>query len=254
MSKTAIIIGSHMRTFARCLPTQHWHVFRHFENPAFFVSTVKDRDSNSAELLRKYYPNAQIEIEAVNAQPELPIPVPPADPTWTVGRMYSHEPYGISVHPQAVLRQLWQLLQAWELLERTRAGAEFDTIVRIRPDLWFRNFSPAMDETKPERHEAFTPYWGRFGGVNDRFAILGAKAAEAYFTTYSRLGLLLKAGCPLHPESLVKASLKEAGCHVYDTMLCEFSKLYGSEDPKKSGTFRDPEVTLADIANLAARK
>lgn len=263
MSKTAILISGHMRTFSRCLPTQIWHVFRHFPNPSFFVSTVKDRDSDSAQLLRKLYPDAQIEIEVVDAQPELPIPVPPADPSWTLGRMYSHEPYGISVHPQAILRQIWQLERCWSLFHRTGSltitdGGNpegFDTIIRIRPDLWFRNFvCPSFNADQVPPLMAYTPYWGRFGGINDRFAILGQKAAHAYFNTYANLPALLASGCPLHPESLVKASLQQAGCVIDDTMLCEFSKLYGPEDPKKNGTFRDPEITRADIANIAARR
>lgn len=282
MSKTAILISGHMRTFARCLPTQHWHVFRKFPNPAFFVSTVKDRDSDSAELLRKYYPNAQIEIEVVDAQPEIPLPVQPLDPTWTVGRMYSHEPYGISVHPQAVLRQLWQLDRCWTLfVERSAAvmtvggdgktvdiESDFDTIIRIRPDLWFRNFVMpnciitlpdgtygfALDKRNPFVSHASTPYWGRFGGINDRLAILGVKAAQAYFTTFSQMKALISDGCPLHPESLIKASLQKSGCTVNDTLICEFSKLYGPENAKLNGTFRDPEITMQDLANLAARK
>ena len=59
--------------------------------------------------------------------------------------------------------------------------------------------------------------------MNDRFAILGARAAEAWFTTYARLGELLALGCPLHQESLVAASLEQFGCKVSETLTADFS-------------------------------
>lgn len=284
--KTAILITGHMRTFARVLPTMQWHLRELFAGADFFISTIADRDAASAELLRERYPQARVEIVVVPHQPELPIPVAPFAQDWTIGRMYGHEPYAISVHPQAILRQLWQLNRAWEHFRTCHEAAKgisvdgipqgYDTIVRLRPDLWFRSFenrtptSPRVvdyfkrhpeggaivltpTDLEYQQKVALTPWWGRFGGINDRFAILGAKAAYAYFTTYSRLPELLAAGCPLHPESLVKASLLQKGCMVDDTLLAEFSKLYGPENPKLNGTFRDPEITPIDIAHLGAK-
>lgn len=258
--KTAILISGHMRTFSRCLPTLAWHVFRLFPDADFYVSTVKDQDAHTVNLLRERYPAAKIAVEVVDAQPELPIPVPPVVPDWTLGRMYGHEPYGISVHPQAILRQLWQLERVWRLAEKD--AGNYDTFIRCRPDLWFRSFTKPPSEGSPHGNGrpyispsiAYTPWWGRFGAVNDRFAILGATAAEAYFTTFSRIPELLKAGCPLHPESLVKGSMEMAGAYVYDTLRAEFSKLYGPENPKLNGTFRDPEITMIDVAHLGASR
>lgn len=248
--KTAILITGHMRTFARVIRTQQWHVYRHFPDADFYVSTVRDQDTGSIDELRKLYPKARIEVDVVDAQPELPIPVPPVAEDWTVGRMYGHEPYAISVHPQAILRQLWQLNRAWEHFTKARGDAEYDCVVRVRPDLWFRSFEPLFPS---DEFEALTPWWGRFGGINDRFAVLGAKAAEAYFGTYGNMPYLLEQGCPLHPESLVNASLRMMKCGVDDTLLVEFCKLYGSENPQLAGQFRNPEITEIDMAHLAAK-
>src|SRR5690606_40937404 len=88
---------------------------------------------------------------------------------------------------------------------------------------------------------ALTPWWGRFGGVNDRFAILGYHAACAYFTTYSRAQAFLESGCPLHPESLIKASLEAAGCRFDDTLDVSFSTL------RANGERRFPEIMLQDL-------
>ena len=116
MSKTAVIISAHMRSFERCFPTIAWHVLRHYQNCDFFVSTVRDRDIASVNLIEQRFPDSRVVIEVCDAQPELPIPVQPHDPKWLpmTGQMFSHEPYAISVHPQAVLRQLWHLQRAWE--------------------------------------------------------------------------------------------------------------------------------------------
>lgn len=248
--KTAILITGHMRTFARVIRTQQWHVYRHFPDADFYVSTVRDQDTGSIDELRKLYPKARIEVDVVDAQPELPIPVPPVAEDWTVGRMYGHEPYAISVHPQAILRQLWQLNRAWEHFTKARGNETYDCVVRVRPDLWFR-----WAEIKKPIFSilAITPYFGRFGGINDRFAVLGMDAAQAYFTTYAKLAALLAQGCPLHPESLVKASLLDAACSVNDTMLCNFAKLYGSDNPQHAGTFREAEITTDDLANIGMK-
>lgn len=276
--KTLVLIAAHMRTFSRCLPTQHWHVLRHLPDPTFVVFTVKDRDAESAQELRKLYPKARIEIGAVESQPELPIPVPPTAADWTVGRMYSHEPYAISVHPQAVLRQLWQLEQGAKWAASIGINLEdFDLHLRLRPDSWFRDvimprrlrkeshfqITPARSDEvrlggfkldpaiRPD--ECLTPWWGRFGGINDRLALMGPRAAAAYYGTYSRIPELVAAGCPLHPESLVRASLEAAGCYVDDTLWAMFSKLFPLDHPdaRLRGTFRDPEILTEDLAHYA---
>jgi hypothetical protein len=249
--KTAILISGHMRSFARCLPNQADQVFRHFAEADFFVSTVKDEDCGTAELLRERFPRARVEIEVIDCQPEIPIPVPPASADWQAGqnRLYTHEPYALSVHPQAVLRQLWHLDHLWTRYAEQLTA--YDCFVRSRPDLYFRSFAPS--HTNPLPATAFVPWWGRFGGINDRFAILGHKAVEAYFTTFSRIGDLLAKGYPLHPERLIYASLTEAGCFVDDTLRAEFSKLIWDRGPQH-GHFRDPEISPIDIAHLAASR
>lgn len=241
--KTAILLTGHMRSFERCLPTLHWHVFRHFPAADFYVSTVKDANSHKADLLREKYPQARVEIDVVDAQPELPIPQGPAG--WKVGQgHYGHEPYAISVHPQAILRQLWQLQRGWDFMVGRNDKPVYDLIIRCRPDLWFHSCAVPNIEGSIGA-VALTPWWGRFGGVNDRFAFLGTNAAEAYCTTLRKLPDLMALGCPLHPESLIKASLEFGGCVINDQLRAEFSTL------RDDGTFRAPEAPLADQVHAA---
>jgi hypothetical protein len=241
--KTAIIISGAMRSFDRCLPTLHWHIFRHFPNADFFVSTVEVANSHKAELLRSKYPNARVEIEAVKEQPDCVAEMRgkgvslPSE--WVKGAPYTHEPYSISVHPQAVLRQLWQLEQGWRLYAAKGEG-DYSTIIRCRPDLWFHSceiFGLAGNGA------ALVPWWGGFGGVNDRFAILGTTAAARYFQTYLSIPRLMAAGCPLHPESLIAAALE--GCYV-SKLFAEFSTL------RNNGEMRSPEISTIDLARLHA--
>lgn len=227
--KSAIIITGHMRSFDRCLPNLWWFVFRHFPDAQVFISTVKDEDSPKAELIRRHFNN--VTIEEVETQPEFPELKP-----WTPGQIYTHEPYAISVSPTAVLRQLWQLERGYELYLASNVKA--DVIIRCRPDLWFHDY-----DFSPEgmfQAEAFVPNWGGFGGVNDRFAILGGDAAAGYFCAFRNYKNLTANGCPLHPESLVKASLDSEFAIIHQRNFL-FSTL------RTNGQMRPPEINASDF-------
>jgi hypothetical protein len=254
--KTAVLISGHMRSFDRCLPTLHLHVFRHFPDTDFFVSTVADDDAPKAQLLRTQYPQARVEIDCVPEQPDciadLRAKGCQLPDVWQRGQPYMHEPYAISVHPQAVARQLWQLEQCWNLFTTATAGdaAHYDLVIRCRPDLWFQSF--AFPEEISDVYKkwtdsfadsiALTPWWGRFGGVNDRFAMLGPRIAKHYFTAYSQIPKLLADGFPLHPESLVYGAVRAGGGLIRDHLRADFSTL------RTTGELRAPEITAADIA------
>jgi hypothetical protein len=233
--KTAILLSGHIRSFERCLPGLHWFVFRHFPGADFFVSTEPDEDAPKAELLRAKYPDAKVSIDTT-PQPAMVFP-----PEWITAA--AHAPYAISVPVEHVVGQLWRLNRCLDHFIESAGPSilrDYDTVVRCRPDLWFHSF------TKPPRiksNRARTPWWGRFGGVNDRFAVLGMNAAMAYFSTYRKIGAHLAAGCPLHPESLIRASLEGANAAIDDTMRAEFSTL------RANGETRNPEVSVIDLAH-----
>lgn len=230
-----------MRSFDRCLPNQAWMVFRHFGELSFFVSTYKDDTEHKSELLRQRYPNSQVEIEVVDKQPVFEF-----DHDWIPGQCYTHEPYSISVSPQAVMAQLWQLEQGYRLfLSKTSEDKMPDCIIRCRPDLWFHSFRMFAI---PQDHHCYTPWWGRFGsGVNDRFAVMGKEAAYHYFYTFNHSKSLIERGCPLHPESLVGASMEKGEIYFSTNLKAEFSTL------RENGEMRFPEISSIDIAHAAMR-
>lgn len=244
--KTAIIITGGMRSFEKCLPNLRWSVFRHFPDAKFYCVTSDDDDAHktlqvpSPALCRKV------------KQPELYAPLGCRKEWHGPNTPYMHEPYNISVPPQAVLGQLWMLREGWRLYQEANDPAEI--VIRCRPDLWFQEFElprplKAQDSSRNPFRDvndvAFTPFWGRFGGCNDRFAILGASAAQEYFTTYDKIPMLIKAGCALHPESLIKASLTHGLIHIEDYLWAIFGTL------RTSGEMRHPEIIAADLAHFS---
>lgn len=229
--KTAILISGQARTFARCLPSLHWSVFRKISEPTFFVSVAKDQDADSVDMLRDRYPRVFIEkIE----QPQLP--EPPA-------QLADHAPYAISSPIQAILRQLWHLQRVWDFHE-TQSNAnedKFDCYVRCRPDLHFHRLDYHFYASPLGKTTALIPWWDNYGGINDRFAVLGATAAAYYFRAWDRLPALLANGCPLHPESIVCAALEDAGITIRRTLRAEFSAR------RKDGTLVFPRPQAGEM-------
>jgi hypothetical protein len=130
---------------------------------------------------------------------------------------------------------------------RETLSLKFTTIIRLRPDLWFHSFESERATTVWD-DEVLTPWWGRFGGLNDRFAIMGPKAARAYFDVYAKIPELLGSyRAPFHPETLLAARLEIAQVHVTQTLRAEFSTL------RANGQARPPEISSIDLAHAALR-
>lgn len=231
--KTAILYSGHMRSFDRCAANHRWMVRRFFPKADVFCATVFDADAHKVKLLDA------IGAKTLVCDQQPVFTLPPGCPVVWAGppSFYMHEPYAISASPSAIIGQLWQLQNVWGLIE---SPEQYDCFIRIRPDIYFHEFelrTPSIPE------HAFIPAWGGFGGCNDRFALLGRDAAEMYFTTFSRINELIAKGCPLHPESLISASME--GCCVSST-LTTFSKM--GNDGKIA---RWPEIGATDIARMA---
>lgn len=234
---TAFIITGQMRTFGRLHKNQHWQVFRHFEGPHFFVSVANDEQAKDAELYKQY---GKTFIEYVDQPEHIPLPdgCPPEE-SWVDGRNFMHEPYSISVSPQAVLKQLWAMNQGWQWFLKNRGDTQFKTFVRIRPDLHFFYF----ENLGLTGNMARTPWWGRFGGVNDRFALLAPAVAEHYFTTFTHIPRMIQGGAPLHPESLIRESIRESGATLWDDLPVSFATV------RLNGELRMPEISADDMAH-----
>ncbi len=229
--KTAVLISGQLRTLRYCLPSQRWHVYRHYPDPHFFLSICDDEQAKDAELLREHYEH--VSIERVQ-DPDLP-EIPDALGAWA--------PYANAAPHKNLLLQHWGNKRVMDFFcEQTEAseGNELQTIIRMRPDNFMHRFTAPPT---PDIDSIYTPYWGRFGGVNDRLAVMGRCAAYHYFYTYDKIKMLMDAGCPFHPESLVRASLEDYGIKIKETLQAEFSTR------RKDGQ-RFPEISAGDIADL----
>lgn len=233
MSKTAIIYAGQARTFKQLWENHNWHVWKKFSDPHFFISVEDDAQAQDMVLIRKKYPAEKVFFET-HVQPTIVEPtINPVISGWKP-----------SSTPQAILRQLWSLNHAHEFFRKSGVSlGEFDTVVRIRPDTHFIR----VDWTKWNEipvNVAYTPWWSRWGGVNDRFAILGSEAGAHYFQTYQKLERFFAAGAPLHPETLVHASLEDGGI-VMGLLSAEFRTI------RMNGSMTPFDPTETDIAEYA---
>lgn len=241
---TAILYSGQARTFARCLPTQHWHVYRHFEDLHFFVVWQNDPQAVAGvKLLEEKYGADRVHAKLINDPTDLPlIPLKYAE----------HAPYlNAAPHPQ-LLMQHWYQWQVWEFFNANRAGYFLTQgevadarIIRMRGDNFFHSYSGTDGRGIWEGSVVLSPWWGRFGGLNDRFAVMNFAGAQKYFTVYPRINELLSAGCPFHPESLLKAAVGASS----ETLLAEFST------QREKGEMRryESEVQPCDHAHLSVR-
>lgn len=233
--KTAVLISGQLRTFRKCYPTQRWQIFRHYEPDIhFFASICNDDQAKDIEILRDDYPTSEIEV--VDDPDDLPV-IPDS-----AGRF---APYANAASHAKLMLQHWGNKRVWEFFHSKSDPSSFDVIIRIRPDLWIHRFEkPPM----PFAHEVFAPWWGKFGGINDRLAIMRPMGAAAYFGTYNVITELLKSGCPFHPETLVAESLRFHGIAPVNRLMIEFSTI------RIDGSQRCAEITTSDLAELIASR
>ncbi len=210
--KTAVLISGQLRTFKKCYPTQKWQIFRHYEPDIHFFASLSGADdaSRAESILREDYES--VHVESYDDPTDLPdIPI----------QKGAHAPYANAASHHKLMLQHWGNKKVWDFFASSVAIESFDVIIRIRPDLWIHGFTPPR---QPDPNEAFCPWWGKFGGVNDRLAVLGYKqAAWDYFNTYSCIESFLNKGCPFHPETLVAESLRRSQNVVHNSLMTEFS-------------------------------
>ena len=241
--KTSVLISGQTRTFARCLASLHWNVFRQLDNPEFYVSVARDADCLDMELLRQKCPDSKVCIEYVD-QPTLPEP----DARYTL-----HAPYGITptktpgVGPfQGILRQYWSKSRAYKFaLDNGAPGAKSDSVfVHCRTDLHFHRF---IAPVSVRRDTVYSPWWGNYGpGINDRFGIMGAAVARSYFEAYDSLKDMLDEGCPFHPETFAGYSIQRAGGHISRSLAAEFVFV------RPNGEWVPMQPSAAELAEYAA--
>ncbi len=237
--KTAVLISGQLRTFKKCYPTQKWHIFRHYEPDIhFFVSLCGDAAQTESILLDDY---ENVHVESYFDPTDLPEIAPDKG---------AFAPYANATTHDKLMLQHWGNKKVWDFFVSSAATGSFDVIIRIRPDLWIHRFDAPdtgeLSNFKLTNNVVFAPWWGKFGGINDRLAVMGRQAAETYFNLYSGIDGLLKHGCPFHPETMLAGWLKMCGVTVENTLMATFS----TDRMDGSRRWAQQEQIMDDLAEI----
>ncbi len=241
--KTAVLISGQLRTFKKCYPTQKWHIFRHYEQDIHFFASICNNDqANDIQILQNDYKN--VKAESYDDPTDLPEIAPDKG---------AFAPYANATTHDKLMLQHWGNKKVWDFFASSAATESFDVIIRIRPDLWIHRFQPLnqfqMDLyhiDSPWKNTVFAPWWGKFGGINDRLAVMGRQAAETYFNLYSGIDGLLKHGCPFHPETMLAGWLQMCGVTVNNTLMATFS----TDRMDGSRRWAQQEQIMDDLAEI----
>lgn len=238
--KTAVIISGHVRSFRWVFDSQYWHVLRQLPDPHFFCSVVDDQYANDLDRLGERYDSGRIFIEKIKAQPdciaELKLDAARLDAATKFA------PYALAPHanPQTILRALWHQERAYKFaLDHGARDGAFSLWSRYRPDLFWHRFE--LPDVAPA--DVCVPYWGGYGGINDRFAVMGHESAQWYFTAFTRVPSLLDMGAPMHPETLSGAALDMAPVRVRRTLIAEFT---GVRPPDAAGRLEPVPMVITE--------
>lgn len=210
--KTAVLYSGNARTISHLVGNHRFYLHRHLPNPSLFVSVAADDQAEDAKLLAKALPSAPFFYEKVE-QPYFP----DREETTLCG-------YPRESNQLGVFRQLWHLSRVWDFMNENTKAEDFDLFVRVRCDSRFMRVElPDIGWWAPTY--SFHPRWSKWGGLNDRFAIMGRQAAELYFGTFKNLENLFAIGAPIHPETLIHTQLTENGIKPQSTLKVGFAPL-----------------------------
>jgi hypothetical protein len=234
--KVAILVSGQCRTLDLCLPSLRAQIFRHFPLADLWVSVANGPDAGQANLFTSLGMRIRL-LEAVDQ--------PVFDErdyrqrSGVGGRYWIGTGGEDRTIVQRILRQAWHLRRVYERAAASREN--YDVYIRLRPDQWFIFGAAGFPIITPET--AAVPWWGGFDGVNDRFAILGGVAAEAY-CWWPRLDQFLAEGCRFHPETLTKFGLDRARCRIVflPALAATFKR-----DENGNVLVREPEICKEDV-------
>lgn len=179
-------------------------VFRHFWRQAWVAN------ARSAENLA-LHPDNYAPFEACEGADE----APPPQPSPLLQRLARHGDAWEDGF-QSLRNLVLQLQSLYEVTQRV-AAAQPDVVVFARPDLCYHEPLPAAAIAHVQAHPdaVVAPCWESWGGLNDRFALCGARAWRAYG------GRVLLAdhycertGRALHSERFLAYALAFAGVQV----------------------------------------
>lgn len=127
-------------------------------------------------------------------------------------------------------RSLRNLLHQLESLRRvTRLVDEqpCDAVLFARPDLLYHDPIPASACRLAQRrpHACIVPSWNWWAGLNDRFALCGARSYRAYGERVEAAEeFAARTRQPVHSEKLLRFAMRRAGASIF-TLPCRASRV-----------------------------
>lgn len=201
--KTAILISGQCRTLDFCFRSLKEQVLDFFPEADVFISAAADQDASNIiafdDLPSKF--GDVVDQPALDEKDYLAKSLG--------GKFFIGDGPEDTTAVQRILRQAWHLRRVYE---QARDHADYERFIRVRMDQWFHvgcKNTPTL-----EGQYAMVPWWGSFGGVNDRFAIMDALTAESY-CWWPYLDDFLADGCRFHPETLTAWAIKATGTPIY---------------------------------------
>lgn len=238
MTKTAILISGQCRTLDVCFKSLKSQVLDFFPEADVFISAAMDNDTGSIIAFDEL-PEGKKFAEVID-QPTL-------DEKSYLSRSIGGE-YCIGEGPQdttavqRILRQAWNLRRVFDM---ARDHGDYERFIRVRMDQWFHVGCKGTPELQGQY--ALVPWWGSFGGVNDRFAIMDAVTTDSY-CWFPYLDDFLDDGCRFHPETLTAWAIRASGTPIYHHPIV-------SATIKRQGQklmVRPPEFLPNEYVNISA--
>lgn len=204
----AILISGQMRTAERCIDSIKQHVYAALpltsipktdlcrQDYATYAATAADEDAHKIELFPRV-------LGMTEPQPELP--------EKNYAASLGLGCYGV----QVVLKQLWALRRAWQIMEGD--GYRPDWVIRLRPDCYFHNDIENLADCDP--NAVYVPTFHNFYGLNDRFAFGGYEAMRVYCNRLDNMDEYVEAGGIFQPESHLLSTLRQANISVRRTRV-----------------------------------
>lgn len=195
----AILISGQMRTADLCVESIKRHVYLFpwsCDGFQTYAATAQDEDSDKIELFPRVLgmtePQPQMDEKNYAASMGLGC-------------------YGV----QVVLRQLWALRRAWQIMEGD--GYKPDWVIRLRPDCYFHNDMECLEDCDPRA--VYVPTFHNFHGLNDRFAFGGYEAMRVYCNRLDNMDEYVAAGWVFQPETHLRWTLEKAAIPVKRTRV-----------------------------------
>jgi hypothetical protein len=114
-----------------------------------------------------------------------------------------------------LLFQLYSLNQLWRLVELTKN--DFDFYIFVRPDMEYLDgldVDSLCGQIINQNKDLITPSWGKWGGLNDRFAFCSRKGAEVYARRLACVERFCAERGYLHAEELLKSAAEWGNLQV----------------------------------------